>query len=304
MREKIDFIGRNYSDNEKSTASKVINAWENIASEKIEGETEKSPYEKQVIAKLKDILDTELKTLGIENYNILNENNIHLLTTDLYQREFPKHPEHHGHYTSTDRSIFLNKDKTDTNIRFVSTLLHEMIHSISRQKFYFDNKKNITDARVGYRIHSKWKEDSRSSRFTGFNEVMTDYTVCKLLSVNIKNLADLNIKKEDLNSPIYSYLGNYQLIVDNIVEKIAEDKNITPWKAFNKLEAGQFENTILALKDLDRLFGEGSLEILGYLGEFEGEKMTIMDNLIKKYFSKELVDRDSLVNKIKLLISS
>ncbi len=304
MREKIDFIGRKYSEKELASATKALNKWEASAGKPIEGEEEKTPEEKWLILKLQDILAKELESLGIENCDILNEDSIHLLTADLFEKRFPK-SSNNANYDSGNREIFLNKERTNTKVRMISTLLHEMIHSASRQKFYIDNKKGITEARVGYRVYSDWKEGDRSNRLRGFNEAMTDYTVYKLLVTNIEDLRDLGIKEEDVRGPIYSYLADYQPIVDSILEKIAADKNISSLEAFNKLERGQFENTLLALKDIDRLFGEGSLEILSYLGEFKDKKRSNVDRAIRNYFGEaDSQARKSIGDNIRSMVSS
>lgn len=304
MREKIEFIGRNYSEEEKSSASGAINKWEDAAAQPIEGETEKSPDQKELIKKLRELLKKELRSLGLEDFDIPGEESIHFLDNDLFEKNFPN-SKNSANYWSSSRSIFLNLGIADTKAKQISTLLHELLHSVSKQKFYIDDKKNITEARVGYRVHSEWKEEGRTNRLRGFNEVMTDYTVFKLLATNKEVLKDLGIEEKDVRGPIYTYLAPYQTIVDSIGRKIAEDKKISSMEAFNKLERGQFENTLLALKDIDKLFGEGSLQILSYLGEFKDKKRAEVDKAIKKYFEEQdEEERKILGDQIRSMVTS
>ncbi len=166
--------------------------------------------------------------------------------------------------------------------------MHECIHRASTKKFSYDPEtQNITDARVGYRLNSSWKKDSSERhKLTGFNEIMNAYTQVKILHTHPKELEKLGISREDVKGPIYPYM-RYEPILNKIVEKIAANKNISIMQAFVDLERGQFENNIFALKEVEKSFGKGSIEILAHLMSRalkDRKQRDELDEMIKTFF--------------------
>jgi hypothetical protein len=117
---------------------------------------------------------------------------------------------------------------------------------------------------------------------------MADYTTLKILLKNKEILEkDLGVTKEDIEGPIYSYM-RYGPILESIVKKIAEDKGLSIVEVFNNFEKGQFESKIWVLKDVERSFGKGSLEVLSLLktlGSYRDDRQ--LGRLIEKYFAEE-----------------
>ncbi len=300
MRENAEFIGRHSSEEDKSSARKALSQWSSESFGPVEGEGQKTPGELKIIETVRQILGDELRSLGIKDYNSVPTPKIHILTDEIFSKRFPD-VQNHAFYMATDADIFINRGRADTPARMLSTIPHESIHAASTQKFFSNTEEgSLSDARVGYRVRSEWKEPSRVHRLEGFNEAMNDYTMYKILLRNQKVIGE----EIDVNGPIYTYLGQYQPLIDRIVEKIAKDRNISQIEAFNKLERGQFENSILSLKEIGYSFGEGSIEALAFLGYLRGEKGEDLDRMIMDFFKESNAPRRAeLLHSIKTLAS-
>ncbi|HYC83190.1 MAG TPA: hypothetical protein VEB60_01425 [Candidatus Paceibacterota bacterium] len=287
MKENPEFIGRAYAEEEKGNLNEVLKKWSNEESEPVEGELEKTEEEIKMIETVNLIIESELKSLGIEEYRPIPLARVHMLPGEVFREKFPD-SEASGFFFSTNDAVYLNKDSAVTKARMLSVLTHELVHRASATKFYVDNDKGIHDARVGYRIRSPWKEPARPGRLRGFNELMTDLTVYKVL-VNNQELLEsrIGLAKKDIQGPIYTYT-HYESILEPILKKISEDKQVSPKEAFDNLERGQFENNILALKDVEKSFGKGSLEILSLLEALkEKDDNDKLEGMIRGFFSEQ-----------------
>lgn len=291
MKQNPEFIGRRYSEEEKEKSQKSLEEWSSDKSNLLEGELEKTDEEIEMIETINHFLETELESLGITEYNQIKPDSIHILSGEVFSKEFPDFVEN-GFFTSTLDSIYINKEKTKTIARTFSCLLHELIHRSSTTKFYRDKENCISDARVGYRIRSSWKEEDDQSKFIGFNELMTDYTVYKVMYKNAQTLQDrFDITIEDIRGPIYIYT-KYQPILDSIIEKVSDDKQISKGEVFDNFERGQFDSNILIMKDVENSFGKGSVRILSYLGGLDDDADNDeLGNMIKNYFSEDGEER-------------
>jgi|GEM_PF-2053909 len=287
MKENPKFIGRLYTEDEKKNLNATLSKWSEKSSERIEGESEKTEEEIKMIGILNSIIKSELESLGIEIYDPILLDKIHILPSNIFIEKFPN-TNSEAFFLSIKDAIYINKDKVDTKVCTFSALLHELIHRASTIKLYADNNDGIYDARVGYRIRSPWKKPERENRLRGFNELMTDHTVYKILIKNQKLLQNfMNISREDIKGPIYSYM-HYAPILESIVKKVAEDKNLSHLEVFDDFERGQFKDDILILKDVEKSFGKGSLEILSLLEIFKNkENNDKLEIMIKEFFSEE-----------------
>jgi len=228
MKENLKFTGRRYEEKEKESLEKNIHQWSLEAMKPMDGELEKSEEDVKMIETINSIVHLELQSLGITDYEPIPLKKIHILSGDIFEKNFPNSDDI-AFFLSANDAVYLNKDKTDTKARIFSSLLHEIIHRASTQKFYVENKNGgsaVYDARVGYRIRSAWKDPRRENRLIGFNELMVDFTAYKILVNNSQYLEKLGITKKDIQGPIYTYM-HYGPILNSIIEKISKDKKIS-----------------------------------------------------------------------------
>ncbi len=290
MKENPEFIGPS-ANHEREEKADALRRWSAEASNPLEGEGEKSEIEVKIIKIINSMFADELKSLGIEEYDPIPQEKVHILPDPVF-KAYVQDGESKASFSSTKDTVYLNRERTDTRARMVSTLLHELIHRTSTTKFYGAEDGGIHDARTGYRIRSPWKGPERQDRLRGFNELMVDYTVYKILLRNRRILGEeLEITEEEINGAIYSYM-HYEPILNAIIKKVSEDKDISPGEVFNAFEKCQFASNILVLKDLERSFGKGSLEVLSLLEtleEHEGnDKLELM---IRAFFAEHDAQR-------------
>src|SRR3989344_4704423 len=288
MNEHSEFFGRHYSEEEKKNLGKALQKWSDEALKPIKGELEKTEEEVEMIEAINSIIQAELASLGIREYKPIPQEKIHILPGEIFKENFPDF-EGRAFFLSTSDAVYVDRDKIDTKARAFSGLLHELIHRASTTKFYVkEDGGGVHDARVGYRIRSPWKESSRENRLQGFNELMTDYTVYKILFKNQQMLeSTIGITKEEIQGAIYTYM-NYEPILESIIKKISEDKAISSQEVFDDLERGQFESNILVLKDIEKSFGKGSLGILSLLETLKKrEDNDKLEEMIKIFFAEQ-----------------
>ncbi|HTE48840.1 MAG TPA: hypothetical protein VK675_02970 [Candidatus Paceibacterota bacterium] len=289
MKESPEFIGRHYDGDEKKDLRETLRRWSDEALKPIEGEVEKKQEEAKIIETINFLIKKELQSLGIEDYEPIPLEKVHLLPSKIFKEKFPEF-DGQAFFLSTSDVVYMNKDQAESKARIFSRLLHELIHRASTNKFYADKDKKdggIYDARLGYHIRSPWKKLERENRLLGFNELMTDYTVYKILLKNQQGLEnDFGITKEDIQGSIYTYM-HYGPILESIINKIAEDKGISTQEVFIDLERGLFQPSILVLKDVERSFEAGALKILSYLETLvKSEDNEHLEEMIKKFFTE------------------
>lgn len=305
MKEKPEFIGRKYSDDEKEKLTDILKEWHKEAGKPLEGELEKTKEELDIIQSVNLWVQAELKHLGIDEYEFIEPDHIHFLPEDIYKQKFGDF-DAKAHFRSTEDVIYINKDAIDTKVRLFSVLVHETVHYTSKSKFYTIPGDYVYNSRTGYRITSPWKEGNAKNKLRGFNEIMTDITTLMILSRNAKTLeSKFGIPKEDLVGPIYAYM-EYGPMVYAIVEKTAKDRGVNKNQVVEELERGQFSANILALKHIEKSFGPGSLEILSFLQAFDkDEDNKKIEDMIQEFFTTEdETERERLRTEIKNVAST
>jgi hypothetical protein len=285
------------TEEQKESARKALEGWKSKASKPLEGELEKTDEQIEIIKAANSLIGSELERIGIENFEPISPDQIHFLSEEVFDKKFPSQ-QGKSFYRSTDDNIYINLGKADSKARLLADILHESIHRASTKKFHLDPAtKNITDARVGYRLHSPNKEDVfEREKLVGFNEIMNAYTQVKILYTHADKLKELGISEEDIKGPIYPYM-NYEPIIKAIVNKISAQRNIPQADVFKDLERGQFESNIFNLKVIEKIFGKKSLKILSFLmlKGITSEHQEKLDKMIEGYF---MTDDNSLREKI------
>lgn len=284
--EKFDFIGRTYSEEEKEALGKELEARHEHARTPIENELEKTEEDLQIIGDINSIMEKELKELGIDEFTPISPDQIHLLSAEEFEKEFPGNTSRGLHF-STEKGIYINKDVNPSKMKLMATLFHEMVHCVAKTKYYSEEGK-IYDARSGYRITSDWKEKD-VAKLEGFNELVVDYTTYFWLHKNADFVEKkLGLTREDIDGSNYAYMSLgmlMEVIVGDIVKlREKDDPEQDNRKILSDLIKGQFDNTLLFLKEVDAAFGRGSAKILSMLGANTREENPELFSKIMDYF--------------------
>lgn len=285
MEKQPRYIGAKYSEEDVKGLDQVMEAWAKEAATPLEGELEKTEEETRMITVADDLIKKEIESLGIEGYESVDTASVHLLPTEVYRKHFSGNSGEDGFYRAVSHAIAVNKGATDTKPRLLATVTHELIHRASGQRFHRDIDFGVHESRVGYRVRSPWKEGGERKALTGFNEIIVETTNIHVLKSNQQLLEkEFCITMEDLNGPNYHYM-EYSPVLAAVVAGLADYYKKTNLEVFKDLERGQFDNTLLVLKDLDKVFGKGSLEMLSYLGVLRDPRgCKEVDDLVQKYF--------------------
>lgn len=287
------FIGRKYSEEEISKAKKAIEKWRKEATEPIEGELEKTELDLRMIQTVKELLGKELKFLKIEQSFDIKPDQVHIFDGEMYRTLFGK--EESGSMRSTHNFICINRGRVDTTARYFGAILHEAIHVVSTQKFYMSREKDIYDARVGYRLRSVWKKNlgPDADLFRGLNEFMVEAASYLILVRNVERLEkEFGITEEDINGPMYTYI-EYGGTINSIIDKISSYRGAPVGRVYRNLVRGLFSKSMLALKDIDKIFGKGALRVLASMGGWEEDPLKDEENrkLVEEFFTTDNLER-------------
>lgn len=294
MTEKIEFNDRHQTQQELSGLREQVTEWRNESKFPVEGEIEKTAETLHIIDVINQMIEKELKATGIEDFEPIEAESVHILPDAHYEDLFPGDTAD-GFFRSTSDVVFVRESKLDTSAKMFALLIHELVHRASKQRFHFDPEtKNISDARMGYRLNSQWKSPERVHRFRGFNELMVDFTTLRVMAGSLGQLEqEFSMTKEDVNGPIYSYMKDGDLI-SVLITGIAKSENMTTREAFEKLERGQF-TSLLVLRSVEKAFGKGSVDMLSLFGVIDGEKGQSLNKIVKGFFaSQDTVEREEL----------
>ena len=224
----------------------------------------------------------------------LETNQIHFLSGEMFAENFSQMDSGvGGFFRAGDSAIFMNDvisegiEPAEAEMLKLSDLSHECIHSASHSKTLAnvnpDHTISYGNYRTGYMIVDVGKSENK---FKGFNEgvvCVTDRLMLSSESEELKKRFQLNdelLQKVGLNA----YIEN-QILVHTISSRIAEYRNESPSKSMTRMVRGQFTGEMMHLRDLNHIYGEGSLDLLArYQSSKDMDINEKQDPLIIQYF--------------------
>jgi len=151
---------------------------------------------------------------------------------------------------------------------FLRTLTHEATHLASHQSFHItkEESKKHSAYRGGYENNNNLNEDYPHTHFWGFNEAVVEHTAQNILHENSLLLnAKFNINVAINIGNSKKLQGSYKAqrkVLQNIIYGVAEAQKISPTKVWEKIEKGQFTGEMMHLREIEKVYGSGSLRIL------------------------------------------
>lgn len=264
-------------------ARESLEEWHKEGAEPLMIEHEKTELDIAYIKMVNNLILKTFDNLGIEfDGDVLNLDQLHILNSNDFREKFPHLAGHPGFYSSTDNAIyydagFFNQSEEFEEISRFEFLLHEALHMASHQKFYVKDK-TIKDYRVGYRLGDV---NERGRNFEGFNEGVLVLTEIYIMTSFADELEEsFGFTMEQINGPIYGYHDNQGLVI-HLASKIAEYRDEETIDSLERIMRGQFTGEMMHLRDIEEIFGKGSLKVLARFG-YRG--MENVDNLILDYF--------------------
>ncbi len=223
--------------------------------ERLPGELEKTEEEKYIIKKINQILEEKCKVHGVAKPDILLEN-IHILPQ-------PEDGSTIGRYSPDTHTIVISR-LIGKRLQEYFILLEEMTHAISYTAVSLSEDKRVNHYRLGYGVESI-EDDLSHEHFNALNEAVTAKTFLSIIKSNEAIIKDLNITEEELkNNRFITY--PYLKVLDLLLIKISEYRKEKIEETEKRFEKGMLTGDMMHLRDVDKVFGRGSLRFLAALG--------------------------------------
>ena len=299
---KIHFKGVSEENKEfvSEDIEKIRDKWGN----KIDGEYEKNEEEIKVINVANILLQEEIKKLGIEPRNPIENDRVHFLNKKIAESLMI---DSDGAYSLRKDAVFIVKDNFENGrLGLYTNVLHEIVHYYSIRSFIAIETKNnnsINPYRSGYDVKNL-KEDYHT-HFRGFNEAVVEKIVQEILQKNNKKLTkEFKIneaERKNKNNSIFYYYGEIE-ILNTIIEKIAEFSKKNKENVWGQIKKGLFNGEMMYLREVEKVFGPGSLRVLAAMTS-EGsikdiDEDEILNNLNEFFKETSQEKRNSLAKQI------
>lgn len=250
-------------------------------------ELKKSPEEIKFIELLNKIIEEEFNNLNLD-FKKINLNQIKFLK----ELDFKKYKDSDNipAFFDVDKNIIvLNHDHSgflENRFRLLVTLIHEMIHYYSFQKYNIESEEEklmYYSERVGYTIKNYKK---REIKFIGLDEAVVDICTQEIIKKNQQTfIKELNISKDEKDSFKFAdmYFYEYSYFIRALIRKMANNNKEKEEVLLNSFIQGQFSGNMMHLREIEKFFGKDSLRILSKLGTNEKN-----DEFVFNYFDKKL----------------
>lgn len=300
MKEKFSVFGQNLTPERAEKADFDLDQIEREAHKPIEGEIEKNSEEIEFIKTVDRYLKEEFKEIGIEeDPNILPES-IHLLSHEDFKK---MHPDEKlsGFVSFPENNIYIDESVYSHRLQLYKTIFHESIHSVAFRKHHIEisEKRDVIKSyRKGYYVASP--KESGHEHFRGLGEAIVDMTVMELFNKHKKEIIEkFKITPEEENLPV-QFQDHYIEILKTIIEEIAKENNEDKHLVWQRFKRGQFTGEMMHLKDIDKVFGKGSLRVLAALdsGTKNLPEEEIYEKILRYFRTDDEKEKDNLAKKV------
>lgn len=280
--EKLKFIGKNLTKERLEQAeNKVLDDIISSGEWYKEGELEKTEFEKEMILLADVILENEFERLSLSYNHFIPDEHIHVISDKFAKEVLPAKAS--AVFDPYEQQICVVRRENEAKIKLFHGLLHEMVHSVSHIKYEI-LEDDIKNYRIGYALKN---HKDNIKYFESFNEALTEDLTQSLLFKNRQVLYNtFNINK--FGTP-NSYSKD-NMIIDNIVIGLSDNNKIPEHLIRDKFYKGLLTGDMMHLREIDKVFGEGSLRLLAFLDAHE--KTESVYPLYIKYFDLQYSDEE------------
>lgn len=297
MRERFSIIGKELPEEDIKEVRGLIEKARAEYLKPVEGEIEKNPDELRLITLINEYLNQELEKLGIDKKISVPPEAIHILEKEAYQERYPK--DTNATSAIEESAAFINNGTMDNRWKKYIVIAHEIIHLASWFSIYAEKKEKL------YRLHSagyRYEHDSESDHFHfhGLNEAVTQKMAEEFFHDQRQRIIrDFKFTPGEKRKIKPAYRENIA-VLDLVISKIAQSKNEDPDSVWQRMKRGYFSGEKMHLRDIEKVFGKGSLRVLGAMSsqekELPGEDM---DELFVQFFEAEDdTERERIAKKI------
>jgi hypothetical protein len=268
MKEQFIFKGEKPED-----SSEIVESLHEIQKEgekPIKGEIEKSESENRFIVKCNSYLNGELADLGVEEKSDITPEAVHFLPSKVFKKLNPENLS--ASVSLGENSIQIDKQEMRGRLDLYKTVTHEMVHTAAFRKKQIQTEGGIIKVdtlRGGYLTRNPESPDHE--HFRGLGEAIVEKTTMDILKKHAGEIvADFNISPEEQKQPVDWQYDNME-VLNAIIRKIAESSGEEESIEWEKFKKGQFTGEMMHLRDIEKVFGKGSLRVLAAMGPDSGD---------------------------------
>jgi len=283
--------GRKFSASEKTDAEELVKEWHQHGQEKIEGEREKTAEELLFIERFNGYLRELYLSLGMKQGTSIDATQIHILPSDAYQKIRGQSAVDSCSAYGSKENVVMMRDTDDKEAMFYN-MAHESIHAVSFHSFRAETKPQQPKV---YRMagYSFRNPKTRDMYFRGFNEALTERTAREILREHSEDMrATFNIPMtyEEAITGNQSRYSDYLQVLDELATHIADNSQETPGAVFARFQKGMFTGNMMALRDVERTLGKGSLRLLanmpdGFMARWSELRPKLLEFITTKDFN-------------------
>jgi hypothetical protein len=264
MRERFDFVGPNITPKREAQATHDLASFERKSNLFQEGELPKTPEEIAAIEFFDGLLKMEFLDLGIPEIPELRPERFHIMSEAWCDANMEK--SDHGAYFPIGNDTVLSRHRAKSRLDLYNSISHEAIHSVSKQKYWFDPEKNIIRLyRVGYKVENESGRENPHVHLRAFNEGVVEAIAEEFFTRNSQAIGKkLSIPERELEKCTFDYAA-FRRVVKDLCHGIAQAQNSKPQDVWNKIKKGQFTGEMMHLRDIEYAYGKGALRILDAL---------------------------------------
>lgn len=252
--------GPNLTEEDKQEVNEFIRGFSIDAEEPVEGEIEKSPEIEMTILEINQYREELAKELGLPQPVPIKPTQVHLLSPELFHKRYPEHSDDSwGNHENLGDGIFIKYDPQRQNVDMIKMfLLHEGVHIDSYRAFFTKNEQGQAidgltgETRSGYVVR-KPKSEREHEHFSALNEAVVQRTTWDKIK---DKLPSMNANP--------SYVNEVK-ILDTIIRKVAEANSEDEQAVWGKIRKGLFTGEMMHLRQIEKVCGNGSLEVLANL---------------------------------------
>ena len=254
-----------------------------------------------MIALAADLLEEYLRGYGVENVDITDQERVHL----FYERQYKKLEKDnrdcvgdHDPETSRVRAI-----KNESRLFTMFTVVHEMVHGAGVRKWSFVASKEGKDDvyRTGYQVADFQGKNKDDAHFTAFDEGVVEMTALGTLSYGRERTAkQLGIPLEAYDQELVRSITYEDAVrvVTLINQKLAVSLKKNEKEVWAKIVQGEVDGRMMWMRDIENVFGAGSLRVLDRLvAHPKTKEERELNDKIVQYFTLQV---DALEDRLEL----
>jgi hypothetical protein len=285
-------FGKKLTPEDEEEVKALVEQMREESRKPLEGEAEKTVEEMKVVDKINEYAAEEFEELGIKEEPAIPPEQIHFLSEEAYDNNFPGEKERGFAFHDPDTGLICVDKSRCSKPQLFKVVFHEAVHTLSFHKYFASvETRRVGPYRAGYTTaRPRVGEDVKKfhEHFRGFNEAITEAITKEVMEKHKGDLASVFHFTPEERQKELRYYDEYIKVVDKIVDGIAvknKEDRADVWRRFKR---GIFTGEMMHLRDVERTFGKNSLQLLALLGAERNEFLRdIATKQITKYFETE-----------------